>query len=80
MIFINAVRPYLGYGTSMREESHELARLNRRIADVQRSIEEAERHDSKPWSRSEQTKMLALLNQTLKALEARKAALERANQ
>ena len=40
----------------------------------------SERHDSKPWSRSEQIKMLALLNQTLKDLEARKATLERANQ
>ena len=57
-----------------------MARLYRRIADVQRSIEETERHDSKPWSRSEQIKMLALLNQTLKDLEARKATLERANQ
>jgi hypothetical protein len=64
----------------MWEESNELARLNRRIADVRRSIEEAEQHDSKPWSRSEQIKILALLNQTLMALEARKAALERVKQ
>jgi hypothetical protein len=64
----------------MREEAEELARLNRRIADVRQSIEEAERHDSRAWSRSDQTRMLALLIQTLKDLEARKAALERANQ
>jgi hypothetical protein len=80
LIFVNAVWPYPGNVRFMREESHELARLNRRIADVRRSIEEAERHDNKPWSGSEQTKMLALLNQTLKDLETRKAALERANQ
>jgi len=62
----------------MREESH-LARLNRRIADLRRCIEEAQRHDSQPWGGSERAQILALLNTTLKHLEARKAALERAD-
>jgi hypothetical protein len=64
----------------MRENSHELVRLNRRIAEVQRSIEQAEGNDSQPWGRAERVKVLALLNKTLKALEARKAAFERAKQ
>jgi hypothetical protein len=60
----------------MRKES-ELMRLNRRIADVQRSIEEASLHNSEAWGASERERILALLNATLKSLEARKAVLER---
>jgi hypothetical protein len=61
----------------MEQEVSELVRLKRRIADVQRSIEEAERTDYRPWGSSEQGKMLSLLKATLKSLEARKAVLER---
>lgn len=54
----------------------ELARLERRIGHLRQAIEQA-RHRS-GWSGgiSEQEKMLALLIVTLKALEARKAALK----
>ena len=52
-------------------------RLNRRIADVQRSIEGASLDNREAWGTSEREKMLALLNATLRSLEARKAVLER---
>jgi hypothetical protein len=58
------------------EEARELARLERRIAEVRRAIEQA--HHGHGWSgnASERERMLALLEATLRALEARKAALE----
>jgi hypothetical protein len=60
----------------MLEKSHELVRLNQRIADIQRCIEEAHGQDGQPWVTSERARILALLNTTLKALEERKATLE----
>jgi hypothetical protein len=58
------------------EEARELARLERRIAEVRRAIEQA--HHGHGWSGNapERERMLALLEATLRALEARKAALE----
>jgi hypothetical protein len=53
--------------------------LNRRIADVRQCIEVVQRDDSEFCAESERLKMLALLNSTLKDLEAHKAALERAD-
>jgi hypothetical protein len=49
--------------------------LNKRIADVRRCIEDAERHDSQFWMGSDRVEILALLYSTLKSLEAQKAAL-----
>jgi hypothetical protein len=63
----------------MRQGAHGLARLNRRIADVRQCIEDVQRDDSEFCAESERLKMLALLNSTLKDLEAHKAALERAD-
>jgi hypothetical protein len=63
----------------MPDEINELERLNRRISDFRRGIEEAQRFDNQAWGGSERMKILDLLNQTLKDLEARKAALERPN-
>jgi hypothetical protein len=63
----------------MLEKSHELVRLNQRIADIHRCIEEAHGQDSQSWVTSEQARILALLNTTLKALEKRRAALEHAH-
>jgi hypothetical protein len=58
------------------EEARELARLERRIAEVRRAIQQA--HHGHGWSGNapERERMLALLEATLRALEARKAALE----
>ena len=60
----------------MRDESHELARLNRRIVEVRRCIEEAQLRADTPWSGRDRTQILALLATTLTAMEAQKAALE----
>jgi len=60
----------------MRDETHELARLNRRIAEVRRCIEEAQLRADPPGGAGNQTQILALLATTLKAMEAQKAALE----
>jgi hypothetical protein len=60
----------------MRDETHELARLNRRIAEVRRCIEEAQLRADTPWSGRDRSQILALLATTLKAMEAQKAALE----
>ncbi len=60
----------------MRDETDELARLDGRIADLRRRIEEAQGRESHPWAGSERMKILDLLNKTLKDLETRKAALE----
>jgi hypothetical protein len=60
-------------------KAEELARVERRLADVRHAIEQA--RSRRGWSGgvSEQERILALLGATLKALEARKAALQRAN-
>jgi uncharacterized protein with von Willebrand factor type A (vWA) domain len=64
----------------MVERAEELARVERRMADVRHAIEEA-RH-RRGWSAGvgQQARILSLLAATLKALEARKAALQSANQ
>ncbi len=59
----------------MRDETDELARLDRRIADLRRRIDEAQGRDSYPWGGSDRLKILDLLTKTLKDLETRKAAL-----
>jgi hypothetical protein len=60
----------------MREETDEVARLDERIADLRRRIEEAQERDIYPWGGSERMKILDLLNKTLKDLETSKGALE----
>ena len=61
----------------MRKEIDELVRLDRRIADVRCRIDESERNDCRFPGSWERIKIRELLSQTLKDLEARKAALER---
>jgi hypothetical protein len=58
------------------EEARELARLEGRISGVRRAIQQA--HHDHGWSGNapERERMLALLDATLSALKARKAALE----
>jgi hypothetical protein len=63
----------------MAEHRQELERLERRIADVRRCIEQARDHHGWPGDASERGRMLALLDATLRALEVRKEALEGAN-
>ena len=60
----------------MRDETDELARLDGRIADLRRRIEEAQGRDIHPWGGLERMKILDLLNKTLEDLKTRKAALE----
>ena len=60
----------------MRDETHELARLKRRITEVRRCIEEAQLRADTPWSGRDRSQILALLATTLKAMEAQKVALE----
>jgi len=79
LIFLNAVRRRLGYWASMQEEPNEVARLDRRIADLRNRIKEAQRRNSHVWSGSMRLEILDLLSRTLKDLEARKAALLRSN-
>ena len=64
----------------MRKEIDELARLDRRIADVRCRIDESEQSDCRFPGWWERIKIRELLSQTLKDLEARKVALERAKQ
>ena len=64
----------------MRIEIDELARLGRRIADLRCRIDESERSDCRFPGWWERIKIRELLSQTLKDLEARKAALEGAKQ
>jgi hypothetical protein len=59
----------------MAEDRQELERLERRIADVRRCIEQARDHPGWAGDASEKDRMLSLLNATLKALEARKALI-----
>ncbi len=61
---------------TMRKEI-ELARLDRRIADVRCRIDESKQSDCRFPGWWERIKIRELLSQTLKDLEARKAALER---
>ena len=63
----------------MRKEIDELARLERRIADVRRRIDESEQSDCRFPGSWERIKIRELLSQTLKDLEARKVALGRTN-
>ena len=63
----------------MREEEDELARLNRRIADLRTRIGESKSREGHAWGRSAHIEILDLLNRTLKDLEARKATIERLN-
>jgi hypothetical protein len=63
----------------MAEEAQELARVERRLADVRHAIEQARSRHGWPGGVSEQERILTLLGATLKALEARKAALQRDN-
>jgi hypothetical protein len=64
----------------MAEDRQELERLERRIWDVRRCIEQARDHPGWAGDVSEKDRMLALLNATLRALEARKAAVDGAGQ
>jgi hypothetical protein len=57
----------------MAENIEELARLERRIADVRRAIEQARHRGGWFKGTLEEERTLALLVATLKALEARKA-------
>jgi hypothetical protein len=61
-------------------DSEELKSLDRRIADVRHAIEQARKQYRWPGNVSERDSILALLNRTLKALEARKTALQSDNQ
>jgi hypothetical protein len=63
----------------MAEDRHELERLERRIADVRRCIEQARDQHGWPGNISERERMLVLLNATLRGLEARKAVVDRAS-
>jgi hypothetical protein len=64
----------------MVEKAEELARVERRMADVRHAIEqERNRRGWSGWS-GEQKRILSLLGATLKALEARKAALQNDDQ
>ncbi len=63
----------------MREETDQLVRLEQRIADLRRCIEQAREQDGRPWVGDERERVLALLSATLRDLESRKAALEGAN-
>jgi hypothetical protein len=63
----------------MAEDREELERLERRIADVRRCIEQARNHGW-PGHMPERDRTLALLNATLRALEVRKEALKGSNQ
>ena len=64
---------------TMRKEI-ELARLDRRIADVRRRIDESEQSDCRFPGWWERIKIRELLFQTLQDLEARRVALEHAKQ
>jgi predicted nuclease with TOPRIM domain len=73
-MLITAVRANL---QTMQKEIDELMRLDRRIADVRGRIDESEQSDCRFPGSWERIKIRELLSQTLKDLEARKAALER---
>ncbi len=61
----------------MRNQSHDLALLDRRVADLRHCIEDAQQDGNRAWTSWERVRVLALLATTLKAMEAQKAALER---
>ena len=54
--------------------SKELRLLTQRIVELRRAIGDAQARDS--WRRAEQPRIIALLEETLNALEVRKAELE----
>jgi hypothetical protein len=60
----------------MAEDREELERVERRIADVRRCLEEARNHHGWPGDILEQERMFALLDATLTALEVRKEMLK----
>lgn len=60
----------------MRERIDELARLDRRIAELRHRIDDAKARASDPWGSSERVRILDLLDETLRDLEARRIALE----
>jgi hypothetical protein len=64
----------------MAGNDDELARLERRIEDVRHAIERACHRTGWPGGMHEHERVLELLAATLKALEARKAALKSAGQ
>ena len=54
--------------------SEELRLLTQRIVELRRAIGDAQTRDS--WRQAEQPRIIALLEETLNALEVRKAELE----
>jgi hypothetical protein len=76
LIVLNAQSSLQAYAITM-EEAYELARLERRIAEVRCAIEQAQHGHGWSGNAPERERMLALLKATLRALEARKAALEK---
>jgi hypothetical protein len=64
----------------MAEDRQELERLERRIADVRRCLEEARNRHGWPGDIPERERMLALLDATLTALEVRKEMLKGSKQ
>jgi hypothetical protein len=76
LIFLNAPQCVPAELESMVGNAEELARLERRIAEVRDAIEKARHRPGWSGVAGDQEKILALLGTTLKALEARKAALQ----
>jgi hypothetical protein len=61
-------------------QAEELARVERRMAEVRHAIEQARNRQGWSGSAGEQERILSLLDATLKALAVRKAALQSTNQ
>jgi len=76
LIWRNADCRHARYLKTMRKEIDELVRLDGRIADFRCRIDESEQSDCHFPGSWERIKIRELLSQTLKDLEARKAALE----
>ena len=64
----------------MAGQAEELARVERRMAEVRHAIEQARNRHGWSGGAGEQERILSLLGATLKALEARKTALQSADQ
>jgi hypothetical protein len=64
----------------MAGQAEELARVERRMAEVRHAIEQARNRHGWSGSAGEQERIISLLGATLKALEARKTALQSAEQ
>jgi hypothetical protein len=60
----------------MKREAHELARLQRRIADVRHAIQQARDDRGWPGNTTERARTMVLLKATLSALEARMAEVQ----